>query len=181
MLRFSLGELQMLRLTFAALSLMAASWVIPSAANAAEYRLVTAAERQISIADRAQVRASGTPGYREGWFVVIGRDEMWEGEPVGYILLLQEADCAGRRLRARSFQMLRTNGELIINSDREGPWTHVAPESTGSAMLEFMCTDGDLPARFVNLGEGSLRGFVRLARTGPWPMSTEEAIRRLSP
>jgi hypothetical protein len=111
-------------------------------AGAAVYAMVRADPDAITLMDPSAVEAvPGAAELRRAYSVTVQKNLVSGGpQHPGYVRTLNEYDCAGRRVRWKTFSVYSRFGDLVIHKDNaDETWQPAPPGSEAEASTRLVC------------------------------------------
>ncbi|WP_372781903.1 surface-adhesin E family protein [Phenylobacterium sp.] len=120
----------------AALGLLTAS-----AAQASVYAVISSTPDVVTVVDPRASEMVGGPGVRRTWAVSVKRTLVSGGpQQPGYVRMLNEYDCAQRKIRWRSFDVYSRFGAPVMHKDNDDDsWAPATDGGEGEAGLRVVC------------------------------------------
>ena len=112
-----------------------------SAAQASVYALISSTPDVVTVIDpKASEMVGGPGGVRRTWAVSVKRTLVSGGpQQPGYVRMLNEYDCAQRKVRWRSFDVYSRFGAPVMHKDNDDETWTAATEGDAGAGLRVVC------------------------------------------
>ena len=146
------------------LAAVAATAVLPMAAQAANYFGLGIDRKALSMTDLRSPRMTAAGG--EAYKMVLYRTSVKMGKATAdYALSKLDIDCSGGRIREEYIAYYKATGDFASSNVKPTAWRKVAPGSTDNALKNLACM-GVRPQAGFSVGDKLLRDVIAAYRAG---------------